>query len=447
MFSSESWGMQEGICFIKGDNNMKKMKLYLFAIFLSTILNAQELFEYNSDNSILPSYIGCIAVDSSNSIWVGASGGAYSLTANNWVKIDSAFNISSEENNPFTDIEVSPNGDIWFGLNRTVSGSIKKGLYSKKNNDWKKFDFDYGLRFPNKIFIENDTTLYLSLYNFWPHQLGLDAVGILQNEELSLLDTDSGTGNNVVFPLSNDTLIGAGWRGISFFNDDTIITKNPEGIEELKNMWNIAKLDDRVFVYDSCLYEYYKGAYVSFPQIDSILSVDSSFITCMNIENKNTLWMGTDKGKLIKHKNREIKVAKLVEEQINDLVIDKNLNKWFTTYTGCYVYNENLIVEVGDEKNYKTPTDFLLFQNYPNPFNPSTIIKYSIPTNRKGEVSNVKLVVYDILGREVATLVNREQSTGNYEVQFNASELTSGIYFYKFQSGDFVESKKMILIR
>jgi hypothetical protein len=103
----------------------------------------------------------------------------------------------------------------------------------------------------------------------------------------------------------------------------------------------------------------------------------------------------------------------------------------------------------------ETIMNYSLSQNYPNPFNPSTTIKYSIPTNVKSEIHqkdggqalNVKLVVYDILGREVVSLVNEVQKQGNYEVNFNANNLTSGIYFYRLQSGNFSESKKMILIK
>ena len=65
----------------------------------------------------------------------------------------------------------------------------------------------------------------------------------------------------------------------------------------------------------------------------------------------------------------------------------------------------------------------------------------------KGETANVKIIVYDVLGREVATLVNKEQSAGNYQVTFDASNLTSGIYFYRIQAGNFVETKKMIFMK
>ncbi len=88
------------------------------------------------------------------------------------------------------------------------------------------------------------------------------------------------------------------------------------------------------------------------------------------------------------------------------------------------------------------PDNFTLAQNYPNPFNPATTIKYSI-----AKQSNVTLKVYDVLGNEIATLVDEEKSTGVYEINFNASNLASGIYFYKIQAGNFVETKKMILLR
>jgi hypothetical protein len=89
-----------------------------------------------------------------------------------------------------------------------------------------------------------------------------------------------------------------------------------------------------------------------------------------------------------------------------------------------------------------TPSQFELEQNYPNPFNPSTTIRFTIP-----EAGLVTLKVYNLLGEEVATLLNEEQTTGVYEVTFDAGQLSSGIYFYTINSGDFVASKKMILLK
>jgi N-acetylneuraminic acid mutarotase len=88
------------------------------------------------------------------------------------------------------------------------------------------------------------------------------------------------------------------------------------------------------------------------------------------------------------------------------------------------------------------PSFFTLEQNYPNPFNPSTKISFALP-----ERGNVSLKVYDLLGGEVAQLVNGEIEAGSYDLSFNASDLPSGIYFYKLQAGSFVETKKMILLK
>jgi len=95
-------------------------------------------------------------------------------------------------------------------------------------------------------------------------------------------------------------------------------------------------------------------------------------------------------------------------------------------------------------------SEFSLEQNYPNPFNPSTKIKYTVPNVIASGVKQSQLVtikVYDVLGREVVTLVNEEKSAGIYEVVFDASSLTSGIYFYRMETGKFVDVKKMIILK
>jgi len=101
----------------------------------------------------------------------------------------------------------------------------------------------------------------------------------------------------------------------------------------------------------------------------------------------------------------------------------------------------SVMVDVNDD----TPAlanGFHLFQNYPNPFNPSTRLSYSLEEN-----VYVSLKIYDIMGAEVTELVNQKQSPGFYEVQFDASGLSSGIYFYKLKAGDFILIKKMTLLK
>jgi hypothetical protein len=98
------------------------------------------------------------------------------------------------------------------------------------------------------------------------------------------------------------------------------------------------------------------------------------------------------------------------------------------------------------------PKDFTLYQNYPNPFNPSTKIKFQIPLNKGGGFSRglsdvVTLKIYDILGREVATLVNEQLKPGTYEVDWDGTNYPSGVYFYKLTAGDFSLTRKMVLLK
>ena len=102
----------------------------------------------------------------------------------------------------------------------------------------------------------------------------------------------------------------------------------------------------------------------------------------------------------------------------------------------------NYSTNIKEIQNHADVETFALKQNYPNPFNPSTIFKYSIPTQSK-----VIIKVFDILGNEIETLVNEEKPVGEYESTWNAANLPSGVYFYQLKSGKFIQTKKMILLR
>ncbi|MCK4815513.1 T9SS type A sorting domain-containing protein, partial [bacterium] len=94
------------------------------------------------------------------------------------------------------------------------------------------------------------------------------------------------------------------------------------------------------------------------------------------------------------------------------------------------------------DENSNLPTEFILNQNYPNPFNPKTIINYELPTTL-----NVDLSVYNLLGQKVATLVSGKQSAGHHQVEWNAGDLPSGVYYYILKAGGFHDVKKMVLLR
>jgi hypothetical protein len=92
--------------------------------------------------------------------------------------------------------------------------------------------------------------------------------------------------------------------------------------------------------------------------------------------------------------------------------------------------------------NSLIPEDYLLEQNYPNPFNPKTNIRFSIPKS-----TDVRITIYDVSGNEVGKLVNSNLPLGNYEYHWDATGYSSGIYFYRIQTGDFIDTRKMVLIK
>ncbi len=147
-----------------------------------------------------------------------------------------------------------------------------------------------------------------------------------------------------------------------------------------------------------------------------------------------------------------------------ELTTESLAGVYFTSPTNGYVVGNYTVLKYGliisVEKEEELPTEFSLLQNYPNPFNPSTKIKYSIPTPPQPSPSQgegvregliVSLKVYDILGREVTTLVNKQQQPGTYEVEFGQvssnRHLVSGTYFYRIQIGEFAKTKKMLLLK
>ncbi|HSL88321.1 MAG TPA: T9SS type A sorting domain-containing protein [Ignavibacteriaceae bacterium] len=117
-------------------------------------------------------------------------------------------------------------------------------------------------------------------------------------------------------------------------------------------------------------------------------------------------------------------------------------NHIYFTNDGWVTYSivDSIVTNVDNQQSL--PTQFILYQNYPNPFNPATVISYQLPVN-----GNVTLKVYDLLGKEVAVLVDEYKPAGKYEVEFDASQISSGVYDYKLTAGDFTQTNKMVLIR
>jgi len=126
--------------------------------------------------------------------------------------------------------------------------------------------------------------------------------------------------------------------------------------------------------------------------------------------------------------------------------LDHEIGFMMTSYNLTYFYGNQSQTNVLSSSNI-LPTKMILFQNYPNPFNPTTKIRYTIPSVGTSVMKFVQLKVYDVLGNVVATLVDEYKPAGSYELTWNAGNLSSDIYFYRIQAGNFIETKKMLLLR
>ena len=153
----------------------------------------------------------------------------------------------------------------------------------------------------------------------------------------------------------------------------------------------------------------------------------------------------------IKLTNEKEKLVELLPEETKEIVytfeVEYNIGKTEAD-TIEFMITDNKSINITKQfiLQYTLPTEYKLEQNYPNPFNPTTKIRYSIANVGSG-LALTELKVFDILGNEIATLVNEQKEPGYYEDDFNASNIASGVYIYRLQSGSFVSTKKMMVIK
>jgi subtilisin family serine protease len=171
-----------------------------------------------------------------------------------------------------------------------------------------------------------------------------------------------------------------------------------------------------------------------------ILSTTSGrFISVSNLQG-DTLMAGESNDHLVRVNTAGLDETNTYTAAIR-ITSSDTLNSVFTVPISLNFTTLSTPTPITEERS-TLPKEFALAQNYPNPFNPTTIIAYQLPT-----ASDVRLELFDVLGRKISTLVNARQSAGYYTFTLNASNLATGIYFYRLQAGNFVETKKMMLVK
>jgi hypothetical protein len=188
------------------------------------------------------------------------------------------------------------------------------------------------------------------------------------------------------------------------------------------------------------------GAYYSDDQGVSwtnIPSIGGKSVTCFTVNYPSMYIAGTsDRGAFVSTDRGASWYSAnngLADSSIIALNVDQQGHLYAGTSQGLYK-STGILTGVG--KKTEVPSSFFLFQNYPNPFNPSTVISYQLSVN-----SVVTLKVYDVLGRLVKTLIDERQTAGLHSITFNASSLSSGVYFYRLAAGSYVGTNKMILMK
>jgi hypothetical protein len=322
--------------------------------------------------------------------------------------------VTGTENSFLEDIKIDTS--FWSGAVPVVSGNIEAVLV--------------GHAFPIDVFttyIPSDNTLrvIVDLFNLIDDEEYLKRV--LEYFELI---SDPPIVEIHFFPAIDTAWIYGGCVGpdiiahnhsIAFFSDTIIVEPGPNSVFfYYDSLGNTIQVDNYYFIINTLSNQYYYELWFhpkSWPPFDPILiPFDSVFYFYQN----------------------DFDIQLVVK--FNGVPID-SLSQLFRAEWGLSVEGEDQI-----------PEHFSLSQNYPNPFNPSTKIKYTIPLLGGDERGGlVTLKVYDILGNEIAALVNEEKQPGTYEVEFNTSSIkhlpSSGVYFYRLKAGNYIETKKMVLTK
>ncbi len=354
---------------------------------------------FDTSNSPLTLYSpSCITIDKYNNLWMGGTPGALFKFdgKNNWTIYNTT--NSGLPSNFVQSIEIDENNVKWIG---TGNGLVKFNdtswvIYNTTNsgipsNDVMCIEIENGFKwtgtYNSGLARYNDT-------NWIIYQTG-----------------NSGIPSDYIWTISIDSLknkwIGTDFGGVGKFNSEL-------------NTWGV------------------------FNTANS--GIPGNFIRGFGIDLKNIKWIGTSDFGLGRYNDSSWITynqsnSPLPAGSVYGVTVDSYNNKWFGCSGGLAIYNENGIVGI-QQLNNSLPKNFILYQNFPNPFNPSTTISYSLP--RSGLI---RITVFDITGKEVEKLADEFKHAGSYDVEFTADNLSSGIYFYKFEAEDFKETKRMILLK
>lgn len=395
-------------------------------------------FEINNSNTgIQENYIKTVSVDRDNNYWIGTYGSGISkLTAIR----DTLIWESHIPNTIVYSISFDSSGRVW-------AGTMYEGLFRYDGVKWDTFTTQNSI-LPSNIIVtvkvDKNNVKWIGtnrglvkiegeqwmVYNTQNSPLPGNTIGsiVVDGENNKWFGTENGVvkydGTNwVIYNTTNSPL-----------PDNIILSLE---LDKSGNLW--------IGTWNGGLAKFDGNNWIIFNKDNSPLP--SNRIRSLRVDKNNVIWIGTEINGLVRYDGQSWQIfdiynSPLPNNFINGLAVDRFNHKLIATSEGLAIYREEgVVVEVEDKPEIE-PERFVLYQNYPNPFNSHTKIRYTIP-----EGGRVSLRVYNIIGEEVAVLVDRYMAKGEYEVEFNASKLPSGIYVYRLSCEKFSQVKKMILIK
>lgn len=400
-------------------------------------------------------YINFIKQDNNGKIWIGTDRNLCLVSGNKWDTFTWDDTLNYGDYYGYNSCAMDGKGDFWFSIysDRPIGTPPISGLLKYNGINWTVFrPYNSGLPVSdvNAIdYSETDNALWLATsegpikYDGISWTL-LDTIqNIIHDSYLRTIKIDG----NIKWLGSNYGLIKFDNKNWQLYNTDN--SGLPDNriedidIDSNRNLW-ISTLNG-LAKYDGNHWTVYNK---------SNSGLEDNWIRTVTIDENGILWIGTNNGGLtiydgVNWQTYNKENSPLVGNQVNCIEKDSNGNLWLSCFgDGISIFNESGIVDVAEQYHNELPQSLMLFQNYPNPFNLTTSIEYRVGSNE-----HVSLKVYDILGNEVATLVDEYQQPGKYKVTFNGQrttdnrQLSSGVYFYRLQAGNFTAVKKLILMK
>ncbi len=356
------------------------------------------------------------------------------------------------------DIDGSPSRDV-FMLKDSINNSGPKQLFHSidAGNTWiylnliEQIPNIYNISGPYSVKVNPTGTIFCMYVETGPHVYQSQ---IAQSTDNGLLWARTGISGGLVYDFRGNSVITSGWGACDmgpfysiYLSDDSGLQWSELGLAPLGQV--------RVSTLKLCLNGdilagicdvWAWGLFISDDSCNSWVQVSTISPKCgLSIKSSGML-VGTDSLGIFLFAENGDSLGSfnegLTNLNVQSIAIDTNDYVYIGTDDGIWRRPLSEIVTSVEEIPQSLPVEFLLSQNYPNPFNPKTTIKYSIPKS-----SQVILKIFNTLGEEIEILANEEKPVGTYEVNWDAANFPSGVYFYRLQAGDFVQTKKMILLK